>query len=139
MKYLGLDLGTRSLGVSISDKTKTIASFYENIKYSGDYQELLNRLDVILKNETIELIVLGWPKNMDNTVGERGIETEAFKKLLEDKYHIDVVLEDERLTTKLIESVLIDADLSRKKRKKVVDGLSAVVILQSFLDRKKEN
>ncbi len=138
MKYLGLDLGTRSLGVSISDKTKTIASFYENIKYSGDYQELLNRLDVILKNEAIELIVLGWPKNMDNTVGERGIETKNFKDILEERYHIDVVLEDERLTTKLAESVLIDADLSRKKRKKVVDGLSAVVILQSFLDRKKE-
>lgn len=138
MKYLGLDLGTRSLGVSISDKTKTIASFYENIKYSGDYQELLDRLDVILKNEAIELIVLGWPKNMDNTVGERGIETKNFKDILEERYRIDVVLEDERLTTKLAESVLIDADLSRKKRKKVVDGLSAVVILQSFLDRKKE-
>lgn len=138
MRYLGLDLGTRSLGVSISDKTKTVASFYENIKYSGDYDELFNKLDIILKKEAVELIVLGWPKNMDNTIGERGIETKSFKKLLEERYHIDVVLEDERLTTKLIESVLIDADLSRKKRKKVVDGLSAVVILQSYLDRKKE-
>lgn len=139
MRYLGLDLGTRSLGISISDKTKTIASFYDNLKYNGDYDELLNKLDLVFEKESIELIVLGWPKNMDNTIGERGIETKKFKDLLEERYHIDVILEDERLTTKITESVLIDADLSRKKRKKVVDGLSAVVILQSFLDRKKEN
>ena len=134
MKCLGLDLGERSLGIAISDRTKTIASFYKNLKFS-DVDQVFSELDDIFNKEDISLIVLGYPKNMNNSVGERGVKTEEFKSLLEEKYKIKVVLEDERLTTRIAESILVDADLSRKKRKKVIDGVSAVVILQSYLDR----
>ncbi len=135
MRYLGLDLGTRSLGIALSDKTGIVASFYKNIHYT-DLDKLFVELLEIIEKEKVEKIVLGFPKNMNNSIGERAEETIKFKQLLEEKSNKEVILEDERLTTKLAESVLIEADLSRKKRKKVIDGLSAVVILQSYLDRK---
>lgn len=135
MKYLGLDLGTKTLGVATSDRLGLIASFYKNINYS-DIDSLLKEVNDIVVLEKIDKIVLGLPKNMDNSCGERADETILFKERLEKLADLEVVLEDERLTTKVAEAVLIDADLSRKKRKKVIDGVSAVVILQSYLDRK---
>lgn len=135
MKYLGLDLGTKTLGVATSDRLGLIASFYKNINYS-DIDSLLKEVNDIVVLEKIDKIVLGLPKNMDNSCGERADETILFKERLEKLTDLEVVLEDERLTTKVAEAVLIDADLSRKKRKKVIDGVSAVVILQSYLDRK---
>ncbi len=138
MKYLGLDLGTKSLGISISDKTGLIASFYQNIKYN-DEKELFSSLKEILEKENIDKIVLGYPKNMDNSEGFRAEETLEFKEKLEDIFSGEVILEDERLTTKVATDVLINADMSRKKRKKVIDGVSAVVILQSYLDRRNNN
>ena len=137
MRYLGLDLGTKTLGLSISDKTGTIASFYKNIKYI-DEKELINEIKEIVSKEKIDKIVLGLPKNMNNTLGNRVEETMNFKTVLEEVLHTDIILEDERMTTKIAEQVLINADLSRKKRKKVIDGLSACVILQSYLDKKGE-
>ena len=135
MRYLGLDLGTKSLGIAISDRTGLIASFYKSIRYD-DESKLLSEISDIVLNEQIDKIVLGYPKNMDNSEGFRSVETVEFKEKLEKLVNREVILEDERLTTSLAESVLIQADLSRKKRKKVIDGVSAVVILQSYLDRK---
>ena len=135
MRYLGLDLGTKSLGIAISDRTGLIASFYKSIRYD-DENKLLSEISDIVLNEQIDKIVLGYPKNMDNSEGFRSIETVEFKDKLEKIVNKEIILEDERLTTSLAESVLIQADLSRKKRKKVIDGVSAVVILQSYLDRK---
>lgn len=137
MRYLGLDLGTKTLGVSLSDKLGIVASFYKNITYQ-DINTLLKEVEEIINKEQVEKIVLGFPKNMNNTIGERATSTIEFKEKLEKLTNKEVILEDERLTTKLAESVLIKADLSRKKRKKVIDGLSAVVILQSYLDRKEK-
>ena len=137
MRYLGLDLGSKTLGVSLSDKLGIVASFYKNITYQ-DINTLLKEVEVIINKEQVEKIVLGFPKNMNNTIGERATSTIEFKENLEKLTNKEVILEDERLTTKLAESVLIKADLSRKKRKKVIDGLSAVVILQSYLDRKEK-
>lgn len=137
MRYLGLDLGKSSLGLSLSDKTGTIASFYKNITYKDEEKLILEIKDIILK-EDVSKLVLGLPKNMNNSLGQRAIETIEFKEKLEEKLKIDVILEDERLSTKVAESVLIQADMSRKKRKKKVDGVSAVVILQSYLDRKEK-
>ena len=97
---------------------------------------MLSEISDIVLNEQIDKIVLGYPKNMDNSEGFRSLETIEFKEKLEKLVNKEVILEDERLTTSLAESVLIQADLSRKKRKKVIDGVSAVVILQSYLDRK---
>ncbi len=135
MRYLGLDLGTKTLGISLSDKLGIVASFYDNISYT-DVNKLLNVVNDIVKKENVSKIVLGLPKNMDNTCGWRSTETIEFKEKLEEITGIEVLLEDERLTTKLAESTLISANMSRKKRKKVIDGVSAVVILQSYLDRK---
>ena len=136
MRYLGLDLGTKTLGLALSDKSGTIASFYDNLKYS-DEDKLLEILKDIIIKENIELIVLGFPKNMNNTLGDRANATLEFKEKLEKNLNIDVILEDERLTTKVAEDILILGDISRNKRKKVIDGLSAVVILQAYLDKEK--
>ena len=137
MRYLGLDLGTKSLGVALSDKLGLVASFYKNINYN-DEEKLIEEVKQIIIKENVEKIVLGLPKNMNNSLGERATSTIEFKEKLEKETNKEVILEDERLTTKVAESILIQADLSRKKRKKVIDGLSAVVILQSYLDRKEK-
>ena len=137
MKYLGLDLGTKSLGLALSDRTGTIATFYKSIRYE-DENKLIEELKEIIINENVEKIVLGFPKNMDNSVGFRSEETICFKEKLEKEINQEIILQDERLSTRLAENVLINADLSRKKRKKVIDGVSAVVILQSYLDKKGE-
>lgn len=135
MRYLGLDLGTKSLGIALSDRTGLIASFYKNISYT-DEDKLLEEIKDIVEKEHVEKLVLGLPKNMDNSLGWRSTETIEFKEKLEKMLDKEVILEDERLTTKIAENMLIDFDLSRKKRKKVIDGVSAVIILQSYLDRK---
>ena len=136
MRYLGLDLGTTSLGVAISDKTNTLVSPLTLIKFkSEDYEDALKKLMDIINEKNITTVVLGLPKNMDNTMGFAAKRSLNFKDML-GKEGIKVILEDERLTTKIAENMLIDFDLSRKKRKKVIDGVSAVIILQSYLDRK---
>ena len=136
MRYLGLDLGTRSLGLALSDKLGLVASFYENIRYENE-DELIKKISNIINENSVEKVVLGLPKNMNNTLGDRATDTIRFKEKLENEVQKEVILEDERLTTKVAEGILIDADLSRKKRKKYVDGLSAVVILQSYLDKRR--
>ena len=135
MRYLGLDLGTKTLGIAISDRTGIIASFYDSFRYV-DEDELIAKIDSIVKKESIDVLVLGLPRNMDGSLGFRAEETLDFKKKLEEVVGREVLLQDERLTTRVATDVLIDADMSRKKRKKVIDGVSAVVILQSYLDRK---
>lgn len=135
MKYLGLDLGTKTLGVSISDRTGIIASFYDSFRYS-DEDELISKIKDIVENENVDIIVLGLPVNMDGSHGFRAQETLDFKKKLENYVDKEIVLQDERLSTKVATDVLIKADMSREKRKGVIDGVSAVVILQTYLDRK---
>lgn len=135
MKYLGLDLGKKTLGLAISDRTGLIASFYKSLRYENE-DKLIEEILSIIEKEKIDELVLGLPKNMDNSKGFRVEETLEFKQKLEQKSNKKVILQDERLSTRIAETVLIDADLSRKKRKKVIDGVSAVVILQAYLDRK---
>ena len=135
MKYLGLDLGKKTLGLAISDRTGLIASFYKSLRYENE-DKLIEEILSIIEKEKIDELVLGLPKNMDNSKGFRVEETLEFKGKLEEKSNKKVILQDERLSTRIAETVLIDADLSRKKRKKVIDGVSAVVILQAYLDRK---
>ena len=135
MRYLGLDLGTKTLGIALSDKLGIVASFYKSIRYE-DEDKLMDEIASIADEKKVDKIVLGLPKNMNNSLGFRAEDTIAFKEKLEEKVKKEVVLEDERLTTVVAQKTLIDADMSRKKRKKVVDGVSAVIILQSYLDRK---
>lgn len=137
MRYLGLDLGTRTLGLAISDSTGTIASVYDTIHFDEDYDVLIPKLKEIASKENIDTFVLGLPKNMNNTIGERGEETIQFGEKLKEHLNVDVVMQDERLTTVSAHNLMLEADLSRKKRKKHVDQLAASIILQTYLDRKK--
>lgn len=137
MKYMGLDLGTKTLGISISDKTKTIANTYKTLYFNEeDYDSLIEPLKIIIKEENVEKIILGYPKNMNNTIGPRAQITEEFKNKLENNLNIEVILQDERLTSVISNNILIEANISRKKRKKKVDGIAATIILQSYLDKK---
>ena len=137
MKYLGLDLGSKTLGISISDTTNTIASVYTTLRFSEDNNlDTLDELKKIIKENNITTLVLGLPKNMNNTLGPRALITLEYKEKLEQELNIEVILYDERLTSVISNNVLIDADISRKKRKKKVDGMAAVIILQGYLDRR---
>lgn len=136
MRCLGLDLGSRTLGISISDLTNCIASVYTTLYFENeDYGSLILPLREIIEKEGIDTLVLGLPKNMNNTLGPRALITLEFKEMLEKEFGIKVLMEDERLTSVISNNVLISADVSRKKRKKKVDGMAAVIILQGYLDR----
>lgn len=137
MRYLGLDLGTKTLGISISDITGTISTPLVVLKHDNNFNYLIEEIKKIIEEKKVETIVLGIPKNMNNTIGERGNMILSFKDELVKNISIPIVLEDERLTTKVAENILITADVSRKKRKKIIDKMAANVILQSYLDRKK--
>ncbi len=138
MRYLGLDLGTRTLGISISDITKTIASAYKTIRFEeNDYISLLPILKEIIDEYQISKIILGYPKNMNNTIGDRANTTMEFKQMLEENLKVEVVMQDERLSTKEAHFYMIKADMSRKKRKQKVDSLAANIILQTYLDKEK--
>ena len=133
MVYLGLDLGTKTLG--ISESNGVIATFYKTIRHEENYDYLIEELKKIIELEHVDVIVLGYPKNMNNTLSDMTRIVLEFKKKLE-LLGIQVILEDERLTSKISNDVLIQGDMSRKKRKKVVDGVASVIILQSYLDRR---
>ncbi len=137
MRYLGLDLGTRTLGLSISDRTGTIASVYDTLRFNdGDYDSLLVPLKEIVEKEEVSKIVLGLPKNMNNSLGFRAEETIEFKEKLEKYLNMEVILQDERLSTIEANNYMLAADISRKKRKEKKDSLAANIILQTYLDRK---
>ena len=138
MKYLGLDLGTKTLGLAISDPLGIIATSYKILRHDEDYDSLLPMLKEEIEKNHIEALVLGFPKNMNNSVGERGEIALSFKEKLEEEFQLPVYMQDERLTTRQAESLLISNDTSRKKRKKEIDSLAATIILQSYLDRKEK-
>lgn len=138
MKKLGLDLGDRSLGIAISDDLNWLARPIETYKFEDkDFVSALNyTLDLINKHK-IDTIVLGLPKNMDGTEGVQADTCRNFKKDIEEKSSIKVILWDERLTSKMASSMMIDQNLKRKKRKQSIDAMAAVIILQGYLDSQK--
>ena len=137
MRILGLDLGTKTLGIAISDNLGLIASKYDTIRFNDeDYDDALDKLMKIVEEFNITTVVLGLPKNMDNTLGFASKRSLDFKEKLEEK-NLTVILQDERLSSTEANNILIMADTSRKKRKKNVDSLAAVIILQSYLDKRK--
>lgn len=134
MRYLGLDLGTKTCGVAISDKTNSIASFLKVIRFDfQNYESVIKELKQIVSDNAITNIALGLPKNMDNSLGFASQRSLKFKELLESNFDIEINLVDERLTTVEAENILIGMDKSRKQRKKIIDGVSAVLILESFI------
>lgn len=137
MKYLGLDLGSRTLGVALSDSLGLLASTYDTYRFlDDDYESAANYTIEVAKKEKVDTIVLGYPKHMNGDVGERGLISENFKKLLEEKGNVKVVLWDERLTTVVVDRAMISGNVRREKRKEKKDELAAVVILQGYLDRR---
>lgn len=132
MNYLGLDLGARTLGLALSKGV--IATSLKTIRYEN-IDNLIEELEKVIKEYNIDILVLGLPKNMNNTLGPKALETLEFKKKLE-QLNYKVELQDERLSTVSAHNYMIEADLSRRKRKEKVDALAATIILQTFLDRK---
>lgn len=140
MRYLGIDLGSKTVGLAMSDTTLTIASTYKTIFFKDeDYRSTINEIKDIIKEYNITKIILGLPKNMNNTLGERAEITLKYKELLEQSTGLPVVMFDERLTSVISNSILIEADMSRKKRKKKVDSIAAQIILQDYLNKEKNN
>jgi putative Holliday junction resolvase len=140
MRYLGIDLGSKTVGLAMSDTTLTIASTYKTIFFKDeDYNSTINEIKDIIKENNITKIILGLPKNMNNTLGERAEITLKYKELLEKSTELPVIMFDERLTSVISNSILIEADMSRKKRKKKVDSIAAQIILQDYLNKEKNN
>lgn len=137
MRYLGLDLGTKTIGLALSDKTALIASRYKVLHHENQPSACLDELKEIIKKEQVEGLVLGFPKNMNNTIGPRGEASLSFKEYLQQNINLPVFLEDERLSTKEAENTLIMGKMRRNKRKKVIDSIAATIILQSFLDKRR--
>ena len=137
MKYLGLDLGSRTCGISISDILGMFARSYDTLRFEeNDYDYALKQIIEICKKEGITSVVLGNPKHMNGDEGIRSQISYDFKSRLEKEGGLEVTLIDERLTTVVVDKAMIKGDLSRKKRHQKKDELAAVVILQDFLDRK---
>ncbi|HKL47486.1 MAG TPA: Holliday junction resolvase RuvX [Candidatus Izemoplasmatales bacterium] len=138
MKLLGLDLGSKTLGIASSDTTQTVATKLKTITFPNQqFSVAIKALKSLIDWPLYETIVLGLPKNMDGSLGFQAQDTLKFKKMLEKAFKIDVVLWDERLTSRMANALMITADLSRKKRKKKVDYIAATIILQSYLDSRK--
>ena len=134
MRYLGLDLGTKTLGVAIS-RSGIIVNKLNTIRHENNLKFLLNEVIKICEEESIDLVVLGYPKNMNNTIGKKALYIEKFKKLLESR-KIKVELQDERLSTVSAEKMLINFDVSRQKRKEIIDSVAATIILEDYLKRR---
>ena len=139
MRYLGLDLGTKTLGIAKSDPSGLIASSYKLLKFENeDYNSLIEPLKEIINELKVDKLVLGLPKNMDNSLGFASERSLNFKKLIEDNIDIEVILQDERLSSVEANNLMIMGDTSRKNRKEKVDALAATIILQRYLDQRKD-
>ena len=137
MRILGLDVGTKTVGVAISDEMGWTAQGLETIKINEERGHFgFDRITELVKQYNVDKIVVGLPKNMNGTIGPRGEACQQFAENLRELLQLDVVMWDERLSTMAAERLLISADVSRKKRKQVIDKMAAVVILQGFLDSK---
>jgi putative Holliday junction resolvase len=135
MKVMGLDVGTKTVGVAISDAFGWTAQGIETIKID-EVNEIfgIERIAELMKLHEVSSFVVGYPKNMNNSIGPRAEASERYAELLRQTFDKPVVLWDERLTTSAAEKMLISADVSRKKRKEVIDKMAAMMILQGYLD-----
>ena len=138
MRYIGLDLGTKTIGVALSDVTHTISSPLKTIRFSeGEFNSTISEIIELVEQFNVEKIILGLPKNMNNTIGESGDRALSFKDTLENNLNIPVIMQDERLSTVEATNYMLEADVSRKKRKQKIDGLAANIILQTYLDKER--
>ena len=136
MRIMGLDYGSKTVGVAISDSLGITAQGIETIerKEENKLRQTLARIEALVKEYEVEKIVLGFPKNMNNTIGERAKKSLELKEKLERRIGVPVIMGDERLTTVEAERTLIESKVRRENRKKYVDKIAAVFILQGYLD-----
>lgn len=136
MRIMGLDFGSKTVGVAISDSLHITAQGIEIIRRTSEnkLRQTLARIEALIKEYEVGTIVLGFPKNMNNTIGDRAEKSLAFKDMLEKRTGLPVVMWDERLTTVEANRTLMESRVRRKDRKKYVDQLAAVYILQGYLD-----
>lgn len=136
MRIMGLDYGSKTVGVAISDSLGITAQGIETIerKEENKLRQTLAKIEALVKEYEVEKIVLGFPKNMNNTIGERAEKSLELKEKLERRIGIPVIMWDERLTTVEAERTLIESKVRRENRKKYVDKIAAVFILQGYLD-----
>ena len=134
MRVLALDLGTKTLGLAISDETMMLSSPLTTLRYDNEnYDYLLDELEKIIEKYNVKVLVLGLPKNMDNSLGFASQRSLNFKELLDNKFDIKVELIDERLSTVEAQNILIENKYKRKKRKKAIDEYAAMIILDTYL------
>ncbi|MGG0716383.1 Holliday junction resolvase RuvX [Robertmurraya massiliosenegalensis] len=135
MRMMGLDVGSKTVGVAVSDELGWTAQGLETIRINEEQNMFgFEQIGKIINDYDVSKIVVGMPKNMNGTIGPRGEASHFYGKELEKRFGLPVVYWDERLTTMAAERVLLEADVSRKKRKKVIDKMAAVMILQGYLD-----
>ena len=136
MRILGLDFGTKTVGVAVSDELLITAQGVEIIRRKAPtkLRQTLARIDELVGEYGVEKIVLGYPKNMNNTEGERCERTQEFKEMLEKRTGLEVVLWDERLTTVSADNAMMEMGIRREHRKEYVDEIAAIFILQGYLD-----
>ena len=136
MRILGLDFGTKTVGVAVSDELLITAQGVEIIRRKAPtkLRQTLARIEELIEEYGVEKIVLGYPKNMNNTEGERCERTNEFKEMLEKRTGLEVVLWDERLTTVSADNAMMEMGIRRENRKEYVDEIAAIFILQGYLD-----
>lgn len=138
MRIMSLDVGSRTIGVACSDALFLTAQGIETIRRTS-LEADFNRIRELIASYEVSEIVVGMPKNMNGTKGDRAIKTEEFVAKLKAVVDVPIAFWDERLTTVMAERSLIEADVSRKKRKAVIDKMAAVVILQGYLERRRNS
>lgn len=139
MRIMGLDVGEKTIGVAVSDPLGWTAQGVTTIRRRGSLEEDLKAILRLVQEYRVERVVVGLPRNMNGSLGPQAKKVLDFMQALEERLKLPVVPWDERLTTSAAERVLIAADLSRRRRKGVVDRLAAVLILQSYLDCQQQN
>ena len=141
MRLMGLDYGSKTVGVAVSDPLGLTAQGVETVwrKQENKLRQTMARIEELISEYQVERIVLGYPKNMNNTVGERAVKSLEFKEKLEKMTGPPVVMWDERLTTAEAERTLMETGVRRENRKQFLDQMAAVLILQGYLDRMNMN
>ena len=137
MRLMGLDYGSKTVGVAVSDPLGLTAQGVETVwrKQENKLRQTMARIEELISEYQVERIVLGYPKNMNNTVGERAVKSLEFKEKLEKRTGLPVVMWDERLTTAEAERTLMETGVRRENRKQYLDQMAAVLILQGYPDR----
>jgi putative Holliday junction resolvase len=132
---MGLDVGSKTVGIALSDELGWTAQGLKTLKINEEKNEFgFDEIGQLIKEYEVSKVVIGLPKNMNGSIGPRGEASQQYAKEIETKFAVETVLWDERLTTMAAERILLEADVSRKKRKKVIDKMAAVMILQGYLD-----